>query len=118
MVHVRVSKLSDLNAHVGWFMNSLKMWIRVLALYSADSCGTGHVLVIWPVSFCFAEDSNDFIRRNRLSSDHAVSWCGYRKRISETERLLGNPTGSLTVVSFTALKLDRQSSKFLLSVRF
>lgn len=42
---------------------SLKMWVRVLAPYTADSCGTSHVLVIWPVSLCFADELNDLIRQ-------------------------------------------------------
>ena len=38
------------------------MGVCVLALYTANSCGIGHVLMIWPVSLCFAEDLSDFIR--------------------------------------------------------
>lgn len=32
------------------------------SICTADSCGTSHVLVIWPASLCFAEDLSDIIR--------------------------------------------------------
>lgn len=81
---------------------SLKTWVRALALHTADSRGTSHVLVIWPVSLCFVEDLSDVIRALWLCLDHTVSWCGYGKHKLETERLLGNRTLALRVRLYNA----------------